>query len=167
MVDANVDAKGTREVAAGLSRNILYSRRKARRIIAKNHYRPAKPERGAGRRLERFPEIKLAHHRRSAVRRLEEGRSRTTSTMVAYSTRSTSRPSKPGCHVDWLRRAPAAVAIQKPSVIPGFGLALGFSLAYLTLIILIPLVRAGAGVRQPSAGRSSGRSPPTGAPSSR
>jgi sulfate transport system permease protein len=28
---------------------------------------------------------------------------------------------------------------RKPSVIPGFGLALGFSLAYLTLIILIPL----------------------------
>lgn len=28
---------------------------------------------------------------------------------------------------------------RKPSVIPGFGLALGFTLAYLTLIILIPL----------------------------
>ena len=28
---------------------------------------------------------------------------------------------------------------RKPSVIPGFGLTLGFSLAYLTLIILIPL----------------------------
>jgi sulfate/thiosulfate transport system permease protein len=28
---------------------------------------------------------------------------------------------------------------SKPSVVPGFGLALGFSLAYLTLIILIPL----------------------------
>jgi len=28
---------------------------------------------------------------------------------------------------------------RRPSVIPGFGLALGFSLAYLTLIILIPL----------------------------
>ena len=29
--------------------------------------------------------------------------------------------------------------LRKPSVIPGFGLTLGFSLAYLTLIILIPL----------------------------
>ncbi|QRM54618.1 sulfate ABC transporter permease subunit CysT [Sinorhizobium sp. BG8] len=29
--------------------------------------------------------------------------------------------------------------IKRPSVIPGFGLTLGFSLAYLTLIILIPL----------------------------
>ncbi|WP_250955604.1 sulfate ABC transporter permease subunit CysT [Rhizobium sp. CG5] len=37
---------------------------------------------------------------------------------------------------------PAASAgwrIKRPSVIPGFGLTLGFSLAYLTLIILIPL----------------------------
>jgi sulfate transport system permease protein len=38
--------------------------------------------------------------------------------------------------------APAITArwhFRKPSVIPGFGLALGFSVAYLTLIILIPL----------------------------
>lgn len=38
--------------------------------------------------------------------------------------------------------APAETAgwqFKRPSVIPGFGLALGFSLAYLTLIILIPL----------------------------
>ncbi len=28
---------------------------------------------------------------------------------------------------------------RRPSVIPGFGLALGFTLAYLTLIVLIPL----------------------------
>jgi sulfate transport system permease protein len=39
--------------------------------------------------------------------------------------------------------APATTAagwhFRRPSVIPGFGLALGFSLAYLTLIILIPL----------------------------
>jgi sulfate transport system permease protein len=38
--------------------------------------------------------------------------------------------------------APASAAgwqFSKPSVVPGFGLALGFSLAYLTLIILIPL----------------------------
>jgi sulfate/thiosulfate transport system permease protein len=38
--------------------------------------------------------------------------------------------------------APASAAgwqFSKPSVVPGFGLAIGFSLAYLTLIILIPL----------------------------
>ncbi len=35
--------------------------------------------------------------------------------------------------------AQAGWRFRKPSVIPGFGLTLGFSLAYLTLIILIPL----------------------------
>ena len=35
--------------------------------------------------------------------------------------------------------APAKWRFRKPSVIPGFGLTLGFSLAYLSLIILIPL----------------------------
>ena len=30
-------------------------------------------------------------------------------------------------------------AFRKPSVIPGFGLTLGFTIVYLTLIILIPL----------------------------
>ncbi|HEY4191811.1 MAG TPA: sulfate ABC transporter permease subunit CysT [Mesorhizobium sp.] len=35
--------------------------------------------------------------------------------------------------------APAGWRFKKPSVIPGFGLTLGLSLAYLTLIILIPL----------------------------
>jgi sulfate transport system permease protein len=34
---------------------------------------------------------------------------------------------------------PAGWHFRRPSVIPGFGLALGFTLAYLTLIILIPL----------------------------
>ena len=31
------------------------------------------------------------------------------------------------------------LALKKPSVIPGFGLALGFTLTYLSLIVLIPL----------------------------
>lgn len=34
---------------------------------------------------------------------------------------------------------PAGWHFKRPSVIPGFGLALGFTLAYLTLIVLIPL----------------------------
>jgi sulfate transport system permease protein len=33
----------------------------------------------------------------------------------------------------------ATLAFKKPSVIPGFGLALGFALTYLSLIVLIPL----------------------------
>ncbi len=35
--------------------------------------------------------------------------------------------------------APVRWRVRQPSVLPGFGLTLGFSLAYLTLIILIPL----------------------------
>src|SRR3954471_2142417 len=39
---------------------------------------------------------------------------------------------------DYVPNAPSHV-FKKPSVIPGFGLALGFSLTYLCLIVLIPL----------------------------
>ena len=31
------------------------------------------------------------------------------------------------------------LALRKPSALPGFGLALGFTLTYLSLIVLIPL----------------------------
>jgi sulfate transport system permease protein len=36
-------------------------------------------------------------------------------------------------------RRPGLSALRRPSVIPGFGLTLGFTLAYLSLIVLIPL----------------------------
>ncbi|MFC4624730.1 sulfate ABC transporter permease subunit CysT [Daeguia caeni] len=36
-------------------------------------------------------------------------------------------------------RARSGLRLKKPSVLPGFGLTFGFSLAYLTLLILIPL----------------------------
>src|SRR5690606_30672998 len=36
-------------------------------------------------------------------------------------------------------RAASSRALRRSSVIPGFGLTLGFSLAYLSLIVLIPL----------------------------
>ncbi len=36
----------------------------------------------------------------------------------------------------------ASSAFKKPSVIPGFGITLGFTLTYLTLIVLIPAGRA-------------------------
>src|SRR6201993_3816019 len=35
--------------------------------------------------------------------------------------------------------APALLLRRKPSVIPGFGLTLGYTLLYLSLIVLIPL----------------------------
>ena len=94
VVDANVDAKGTRKVAEPIS-NYLYSP-EGQTIIAKNHYRPSKPElvptrrsRQASRRSSWSP---------STIRCSAAGRrrSRTISATAAYSTRSTSRPSKPG-----------------------------------------------------------------------
>ena len=58
VVDANVDKKGTREVAQAYL-EYLYSD-EAQNIIAKNYYRPAKPEVVDPDELERFPELKLA-----------------------------------------------------------------------------------------------------------
>src|SRR5665213_23093 len=59
-------------------------------------------------------------------------RSPTTSAMAASLTRSTSLPNKLGA-------ARSGWSFAKPSVIPGFGLTLGLSVTYLTLIVLIPL----------------------------
>jgi sulfate/thiosulfate transport system permease protein len=51
---------------------------------------------------------------------------------------------------------PAAVLglRRKPSVLPGFGLTLGFSLLYLGLIVLIPLAALFVRARPGWAGRS-------------
>jgi sulfate transport system substrate-binding protein len=58
VVDANVDRKGTREVAEAYL-EYLYSDA-AQDIIAKNFYRPARPELVDPDALERFPDLKLA-----------------------------------------------------------------------------------------------------------
>ena len=34
------------------------------------------------------------------------------------------------------------MALRKPSVLPGFGLALGYTMLYLSLIVLLPLTAA-------------------------
>ncbi|HEX2727328.1 MAG TPA: sulfate ABC transporter substrate-binding protein [Beijerinckiaceae bacterium] len=57
LVDGNVDAKGTRKVAQAYL-EFLYSP-KAQAIIAKNFYRPVKPEHAAREDLERLPKLKL------------------------------------------------------------------------------------------------------------
>src|SRR6188472_3238823 len=57
VVDANVDAKGTRKVAEAYL-GWLYSK-EGQTIIAKNHYRPAKPDLVAPADLPKTPEIKL------------------------------------------------------------------------------------------------------------
>jgi sulfate transport system substrate-binding protein len=57
VVDANVDAKGTRKQAEAYL-NYLYSA-EGQDIIAKNHYRPSKPELVPPADLAKLPEIKL------------------------------------------------------------------------------------------------------------
>lgn len=57
VVDANVDAKGTRKVAEAYL-SWLYSK-EAQTIIAKNHYRPAKPDLVPAEDLAKLPAIKL------------------------------------------------------------------------------------------------------------
>jgi sulfate transport system substrate-binding protein len=57
VVDANVDAKGTRKVAEAYL-GWLYSK-EAQTIIARNHYRPAKPDLVPAEDLAKLPAIKL------------------------------------------------------------------------------------------------------------
>lgn len=57
VVDGNVDAKGTRKQAEAYL-NYLYSA-EAQALIAKNHYRPSKPELVPAADLAKLPEIKL------------------------------------------------------------------------------------------------------------
>lgn len=57
VVDANVDKKGTRAVAQAYV-DYLYSD-EAQNIIARNFYRPSKPEAVDPDELERFPDLKL------------------------------------------------------------------------------------------------------------
>ena len=57
VVDANVDAKGTRKVAEAYL-NYLYSA-EGQTLIAKHHYRPSKPELVPADALQKIPELKL------------------------------------------------------------------------------------------------------------
>lgn len=57
VVDANVDAKGTRKLAEAYL-NFLYTPA-AQAIIAKNFYRPARPEFASKEDLKRFPKLEL------------------------------------------------------------------------------------------------------------
>ena len=48
-----------------------------------------------------------------------------------------------------------ALQLKKPSVLPGFGLTMGFTLLYLSLLVLIPIGGAGAAKLDAWAGRDS------------
>jgi sulfate/thiosulfate transport system substrate-binding protein len=58
LVDGNVDEKGTRKVAQAYL-EFLYSSQ-AQNIIAKNYYRPARPELVSKENLKQFPKLELA-----------------------------------------------------------------------------------------------------------
>ncbi len=57
VVDANVDAKGTRKVAEAYL-DFLYSD-EGQRLIARHHYRPSRPEAVPAEELAKLPDIKL------------------------------------------------------------------------------------------------------------
>ncbi len=57
VVDANVDAKGTRKAAEAYL-NYLYSE-EGQQLAAKHHYRPSKPELVPADELQKLPELKL------------------------------------------------------------------------------------------------------------
>jgi sulfate/thiosulfate transport system substrate-binding protein len=57
VVDANVDARGTRKVAEAYL-NYLYSE-EGQRLAAKHHYRPSKPDLVPAGELQKLPELKL------------------------------------------------------------------------------------------------------------
>lgn len=57
VVDANVDAKGTRKVAEAYLK-YLYSE-EGQRLAAKHHYRPSKPDLVPAEELQKLPDIKL------------------------------------------------------------------------------------------------------------
>ena len=126
LVDNVVDKHGTREVAEAYL-EYLYSPA-GQEIAAKHYYRPVAPEHADPADLERFPEIELITDRRG-VRRLAEGAE------PALRRRRRVRPDRHASRASAVR----ALRLKQPSVLPGFGLTLGFTLSYLGLIVLIPL----------------------------
>ena len=131
VVDGNVDAKGTRKVAEAYL-EFLYSPA-GQALAAKHFYRPSKPELAAAEDLARFPKIELFGIDRFGGWKEAQA--------DAFRRR---RRVRPDLQADQLTMAAAlapGLRFRQPSVIPGFGLALGLTLTYLSLIVLIPLAR--------------------------
>ena len=148
VVDKVVDRKGTRAVAEAYLQ-YLYSP-EGQEIAAKHHYRPRDPERRGASIANSFAKVKLFTID-EAVRRLAERRRRRTSPTAACSIRSTSRGGT---------TPHDACAIAAPRVLPGFGLTMGFTMLYLSLIVLDPAADAAAADGDARRGRRSGtRSP--------
>ena len=123
IVDKVVDKKGTRTVAEAYL-EYLYTP-EGQEIAAKNYYRP-RLDSVAKKYASTFPEDKAGHDRRS-FRRLAKGAEN------AFCRWRSVRPD--------LSAQPITMAFtfKKRSNLPGFGLALGYTVLYLSLIVLIPL----------------------------
>ena len=145
VVDKVVDKKGTRAVAQAYL-EYLYTP-EGQEIAAKQLLPAAARGRGE--------EVRRAASRRSSCSRSTKSsaagrrRRRRTSPTAASSTRSTSPGSDGSTSGDACRQRTAqtsamlgpsnGVPHRRGSVLPGFGLTLGFTLLYLALVVLIPL----------------------------
>src|SRR4029077_168882 len=74
-------------------------------------------------------------HRRSAVRRLGQGTAQALRRRWHFRSDLSAEVDELSCPM----AASYGLGLKRPSAIPGFGLALGFTLTYLSLIVLIPL----------------------------
>ena len=150
VVDGNVDAKNTRKQAQAYHRLSLYARR------AGDHRQellpPLRPERGGQGRPRALSQTR-SDHRRRRFRRLEKGAG------DAFRRRRNIRPDPAGAALSLAARAPW----KTPSPLPGFGITLTFTLAYLSALVLIPLV---ALIARASRVGPSGFSPPSPTPAS-
>ena len=141
IVDKVVDKKGTRAVAQAYL-EYLYTP-EGQEIAAKNYYRP-RLESVAKKYASTFPKIKLVTIDDS-FRGLAKGPE---DTFCRW------RGVRPDLSAEPITMA---FTFKKRSNLPGFGLALGYTVLYLSLIVLIPLAATFLKARR-SAGRSSGTS---------
>ena len=163
VVDANVDRKKTRAAAEAYLK-FLYTD-EAQEIIAKHFYRPSNEAilKKHAATLPGHPAVRRS--RRSP--RTSRTRTSSSSPRAACSTRSTS-PSRPTTlTVERERRADAMASVNR-KVLPGFSLTLGYTVFYLSVLVLLPIAgvlpQGGlALVRRVLGARSgpSARAPPT------
>ena len=133
LVDKNVDRHGTRKVAEAYLQ-FLYTP-EAQEIEAQGFLSPARSGRSLAKYKAQFPEHSAGYTIDDAISAAGPRRRPPISPMAACSTRSTSRANE--------RRSASArpCSFRKPSACcPASGLSLGFTLFYLTGIVLVPLL---------------------------
>jgi hypothetical protein len=133
VLDANVDRHGTRKVAEAYLQLPLFEG--GQEIEAKNFYRPRDLQVLAAHAAD-FPKIRST--RSIMFRRLAEGAG------DAFRRRRRVRPDLQAAKNEQRAQFRGPRRMAKPSALPGFGLSLGFSLFYLSAIVLDPAGGAGA-----------------------